>query len=71
MAVGVCERVSLFGFRKEESVEPWYYVGQDGEIYDYEGEYEFYKDLMEAPERIPVLSSALGKSEFPPVVIHP
>ncbi|KAL8136818.1 hypothetical protein V2J09_002819 [Rumex salicifolius] len=72
LAVGVCEKVNLFGFGKSSTSKHNYHTNQTAElkIHDYEAEYEFYRDLMESPEKIPFLSFAVGKFEFPSVTIH-
>ena len=71
MAVGVCERVSLFGFGKGETAKHHYHTNQKAELqlHDYEAEYEFYRDLMERPHMIPFLGATQG-IQFPPVQIY-
>ncbi|EPS71443.1 hypothetical protein M569_03312, partial [Genlisea aurea] len=70
LAVGMCERVSVFGFGKGElgsSSRHHYHTSQKAELslHDYEAEYEFYRDLIERPEMIPFISGGFK----PPVVV--
>ncbi|GMH11124.1 hypothetical protein Nepgr_012965 [Nepenthes gracilis] len=69
LAVGICDRVSLFGFGKSTSAKHHYHTNQKAELslHDYEAEHDFYRDLVERPELIPFIST---KFKFPPVVIH-
>lgn len=65
MAMGVCERVSVFGFGKMRGVKHHYHTNQEGELrlHDYEAEYEFYRDLEKengVRRKIPFLSEAIG-----------
>lgn len=69
MALGICDRVSLFGFGKSSSAKHHYHSNQKAELglHDYEAEYDFYRDLIERPRAIPYFSKEF---KFPPVVIH-
>ncbi|KAI3511898.1 hypothetical protein L1887_19058 [Cichorium endivia] len=69
LALGICEKVSIFGFGKSESAKHHYHTNQKGELHlhDYQAEYDLYQDLVERPEAIPFVSD---KFKFPPVVIH-
>ncbi|GMG98454.1 hypothetical protein Nepgr_000294 [Nepenthes gracilis] len=69
LALGICDRVSLFGFGKSMEAKHHYHTRQKAELslHDYEAEYDLYRDLVERPQVIPFISS---KFEFPPVEIH-
>ncbi|KAI3683604.1 hypothetical protein L1987_84112 [Smallanthus sonchifolius] len=69
LALGICEKVSIFGFGKLDSAKHHYHTNQKGELHlhDYEAEYDLYRDLEERPEAVPFISD---KFKFPPVVIH-
>ncbi|XP_051113234.1 beta-1,6-galactosyltransferase GALT29A [Andrographis paniculata] len=69
LAVGICQKVSIFGFGKAETAKHHYHTSQKAELplHDYEAEYELYKDLMERPHAIPFISD---KFKFPPVVMY-
>ncbi|KAK9058651.1 hypothetical protein SSX86_023493 [Deinandra increscens subsp. villosa] len=69
LALGVCEKVSIFGFGKSDSAKHHYHTNQKGELHlhDYEAEYDLYRDLVARPEAVPFVSD---KFKFPPVVIH-
>lgn len=69
LALGICDRVSVFGFGKSESAKHHYYTNQKGELtlHDYRAEYELYHDLVERPQAIPFISD---KFKFPPVTIY-
>ncbi|KAB1227210.1 hypothetical protein CJ030_MR1G022630 [Morella rubra] len=69
LALGVCDKVSIFGFGKSTSAKHHYHTNQKEElgIHDYEGEYAFYRDAMEKPWEIPFIS---GKFKFPPTVLY-
>lgn len=69
LALGTCNRVSLFGFGKAPSAKHHYHTSQRVELslHDYEAEFDFFRDLVERPEVIPFISS---KFKFPPVTIH-
>ncbi|KAK1311265.1 hypothetical protein QJS10_CPA08g01505 [Acorus calamus] len=70
LAIGVCEKVSLFGFGKLEGAKHHYHTNQKAELslHDYEAEYDLYGDLVERPETIPFLSES--GFAVPPVVIY-
>lgn len=69
LAIGICDKVSIFGFGKSELAKHHYHTNQKGELHlhDYQAEYDLYQDLVERPEAIPFISD---KFKFPPVVIH-
>ncbi|XP_042484384.1 beta-1,6-galactosyltransferase GALT29A-like [Macadamia integrifolia] len=69
LALGICDRVSVFGFGKSAQATHHYHTKQKAELHlhDYEAEYAFYHDLVESPEVIPFLSS---KFKVPPVIIY-
>ncbi|KAK3041507.1 hypothetical protein RJ639_000126 [Escallonia herrerae] len=69
LALGICDKLSVFGFGKFASAKHHYHTNQKAELrlHDYEAEYDFYHDLVARPEVIPFIS---GKFKFPPVVIH-
>ncbi|XP_047313402.1 beta-1,6-galactosyltransferase GALT29A-like [Impatiens glandulifera] len=70
LAVGICDKVSIFGFGKSELSKHHYHTNQKGELHlhDYEAEYSIYQDLVERPKVIPFISHK--KFKFPPVVIY-
>ncbi|XP_052184417.1 beta-1,6-galactosyltransferase GALT29A isoform X2 [Diospyros lotus] len=53
LAVGICDKVSIFGFGKSASAKHHYHTNQKAELHlhDYEAEYDFYHDLVERPQR--------------------
>lgn len=70
LALGVCDRVSLFGFGKSKTARHHYHTNQKAELslHDYEAEYQFYGDLMEGSEgMVPFVSD---KFKFPPFVMY-
>nr|AFK35664.1 unknown [Medicago truncatula] len=69
LALGVCEKVSLFGFGKSAAAKHHYHTNQKAELHlhDYEAEYAFYRDLMEGDKPIPFVSE---KFKIPPVVMY-
>ncbi|CAH2038588.1 unnamed protein product [Thlaspi arvense] len=60
LAVGVCEKVSIFGFGKSNSTKHHYHTNQKAELklHDYEAEYKLYRDLENNPRAIPFLPEA-------------
>ncbi|XP_021278207.1 beta-1,6-galactosyltransferase GALT29A isoform X2 [Herrania umbratica] len=66
LALGICDKVSIFGFGKSTSAKHHYHTNQKAELrlHDYEAEYAFYHDLMNNPQAIPFISD---KFRFPPV----
>ena len=44
VALGVCDRVSMFGFGKAAGVRHHYHTNRS-KVYDYEAKYQFYGDL--------------------------
>ncbi|KAI3461300.1 hypothetical protein Pfo_017963 [Paulownia fortunei] len=69
LALGVCEKVSVFGFGKSKLARHHYHTNQKAELslHDYEAEYDFYQDVMERPQMVPFISD---KSKFPPIVMY-
>ncbi|XVF05190.1 hypothetical protein REPUB_Repub05bG0150400 [Reevesia pubescens] len=69
LALGICDKVSIFGFGKSTSAKHHYHTNQKAELglHDYEAEYAFYHDLVKNPQAIPFISD---KFTFPPVVIY-
>lgn len=69
LAVGICDKVSIFGFGKSVSAKHHYHTNQKAELslHDYEAEYAFYYDLISRPQRIPFLSD---KFKVPPTVLY-
>lgn len=69
LALGICDKVSIFGFGKSASAKHHYHTTQKAELplHDYEAEYDFYRDLVERPQVIPFISS---KFNIPPVLIY-
>ncbi|KAH7838379.1 hypothetical protein Vadar_025649 [Vaccinium darrowii] len=69
LAVGICDKVSVFGFGKSESAKHHYDTNQKAELrcHDYEAEYDLYRDLADRPGVIPFISD---KFKFPPVVVY-
>ncbi|XP_074565642.1 sialyltransferase-like protein 1 [Curcuma longa] len=70
LAVGICDKVSIFGFGKSPQVSHHYHTNQTKELslHDYPAEYEFYRDLIERPQSIPFLKDAGVK--VPTVVLY-
>ncbi|KAG9458952.1 hypothetical protein H6P81_003460 [Aristolochia fimbriata] len=52
LALGICDRVSLFGFGKSALAKHHYHTNQKAELHlhDYEAEYMFYRDLADRPQ---------------------
>ncbi|XP_042476244.1 beta-1,6-galactosyltransferase GALT29A-like isoform X2 [Macadamia integrifolia] len=69
LALGICDRISIFGFGKSAQAKHHYHTNQKAELHlhDYEAEYAFYHDLIQRPEVIPFLSDKL---KVPSVVIY-
>lgn len=70
LAVGMCERVSLFGFGKKADAKHHYHTNQRAELdlHDYEAEYALYHDLATRPQDVPFLKDSHFKT--PPIVLH-
>ncbi|MCO5587959.1 hypothetical protein L7F22_041912 [Adiantum nelumboides] len=61
VAVGICEKVSIFGFGKSEKSKHHYHTSQKAElaVHDYAAEYDFYTDLViQNAQIIPFLNEA-------------
>ncbi|XP_021716390.1 beta-1,6-galactosyltransferase GALT29A-like [Chenopodium quinoa] len=69
LSLGVCDRVSLFGFGKSTAAKHHYHTNQKAELtlHDYLAEYDFYNDLVEKSHAVPFISN---KFKFPPVEIR-
>lgn len=69
LAVGACDKVSIFGFGKSTAAKHHYHTNQKAELalHDYEAEYDFYQDLVTRPQVIPFISD---KFKFPHVAIY-
>ncbi|XP_074555890.1 sialyltransferase-like protein 1 [Curcuma longa] len=70
LALGICDKVSIFGFGKSPEAKHHYHTNQKAELdlHDYPAEYEFYRDLVERPQAIPFLRDAGIK--VPPVSFY-
>ncbi|XP_020597374.1 sialyltransferase-like protein 1 [Phalaenopsis equestris] len=70
LALGICDRVSVFGFGKSAEAKHHYYTNQKAELdlHDYEAEYELYRDLVERPQVIPFLRDS--GFMVPPLVFY-
>nr|GEW36447.1 beta-1,6-galactosyltransferase GALT29A-like [Tanacetum cinerariifolium] len=68
-ALGVCDKVSIFGFGKSDLAKHHYHTNQKTELslHDYQAEYDLYEDLVKSPQNVPFISD---KFDFPTVVIH-
>jgi hypothetical protein len=69
LALGVCDKVSIFGFGKSPSAKHHYHTNQKAELHlhDYEAEYAFYSDLVDGRKPIPFISE---KFKIPHVVMY-
>ncbi|XP_028788289.1 beta-1,6-galactosyltransferase GALT29A-like, partial [Neltuma alba] len=69
MALGICARVSMFGFGKSASAKHHYHTSQRAELdlHDYEAEYAFYRDLVLGRRPIPFLPDTF---KIPPLTIY-
>ncbi|KAI4322408.1 hypothetical protein L6164_022106 [Bauhinia variegata] len=69
LALGICDKVSIFGFGKSASAKHHYHTNQKAELHlhDYEAEYQFYHDLVNGRRPMPFLSE---KFKLPPVVMY-
>ncbi|KAI3944847.1 hypothetical protein MKW92_002214 [Papaver armeniacum] len=69
LALGICNKVSIFGFGKSVAAKHHYHTNQTAELHlhDYEAEYAFYRDLIGNPEVIPFL---VDKFKVPPVTMY-
>ncbi|XP_064934736.1 sialyltransferase-like protein 1 [Musa acuminata AAA Group] len=70
LALGICDRVGVFGFGKLPEAKHHYHTNQKAELdlHDYEAEYDLYRDLAEQPQVIPFLQDSGIK--FPPIVFY-
>lgn len=69
LALGICDKVSMFGFGKLASAKHHYHTNQKAELtlHDYEAEYAFYWDLVSNRHAVPFISD---KFNIPPLVIY-
>jgi hypothetical protein len=69
LAVGICDKVSIFGFGKSASARHHYHTNQKAELklHDYEAEYDLYHDLVNNPQAVPFITD---KFKFPAAVIY-
>ena len=69
MALGICDKVSIFGFGKSESAKHHYHTNQKAELHlhDYAAEYAFYRDLVDSPQVIPFIPRTF---KIPPVIVY-
>ncbi|OIV99281.1 hypothetical protein TanjilG_17091 [Lupinus angustifolius] len=69
LGLGICDKVSIFGFGKSASAKHHYHTNQKAELHlhDYEAEYAFYRDLVDGRKPIPFLVDAF---KVPPVVMY-
>ncbi|XP_004506165.1 beta-1,6-galactosyltransferase GALT29A [Cicer arietinum] len=69
LALGICDKVSIFGFGKSPLAKHHYHTNQKSELHlhDYEAEYAFYRDLVDGHKAIPFVSD---KFKIPPVVMY-
>jgi beta-1,6-galactosyltransferase len=70
VALGICDRLSLFGFGKSDNAKHHYHTNQKKELdlHDYSAEYMIYRDLAQRPEVIPFLTDPGFK--VPSVMIY-
>jgi len=72
LALGVCDKVSMFGFGKAAGVKHHYHSNhqsKETEVHDLDAEYQFYGDLQARPEAVPFLGKAPG-FVLPPVKLY-
>ncbi|KAJ6985885.1 beta-1,6-galactosyltransferase GALT29A-like [Populus alba x Populus x berolinensis] len=69
LAVGICDKVGIFGFGKSASARHHYHTNQKAELklHDYEAEYEFYHDLVSNPQAIPFIMDTF---KFPTAIVY-
>ncbi|KAJ6410009.1 hypothetical protein OIU84_009494 [Salix udensis] len=69
LAVGICDKVSIFGFGKSASARHHYHTNQKAELklHDYEAEYDLYHDLVNNPQAIPFIT---GTFKFPTAMVY-
>ena len=60
LAVGICDRVSIFGFGKSTGARHHYHTNQTAELslHDFEAEYLLYRDLTQKPHAVPFLAES-------------
>lgn len=70
LALGICDRVGVFGFGKSADAKHHYHTNQKVELdlHDYAAEYDFYQDLIDRPEVIPFLKDSGVR--IPPLVFY-
>lgn len=69
LSLGICDKVSIFGFGKSAAAKHHYHTNQKAELHlhDYNAEYAFYHDLVKNQWAVPFISD---KFKIPPVVVH-
>jgi len=69
LAVGICDKVGIFGFGKSASARHHYHSNQKAELklHDYEAEYDFYHDLVNNPQAIPFITDTF---KFPTAIVY-
>ncbi|KAG6761750.1 hypothetical protein POTOM_034983 [Populus tomentosa] len=69
LAVGICDKVGIFGFGKSASARHHYHTNQKAELklHDYEAEYDFYHDLVSNPQAIPFIMDTF---KFPTAIVY-
>lgn len=70
LAIGMCKKVSVFGFGKSNEAKHHYHTNQKAELdlHDYGAEYALYSDLVEHPEVVPFINDSGFK--VPPIVFY-
>uniref|UniRef100_A0A1D1XN40 CMP-N-acetylneuraminate-beta-galactosamide-alpha-2,3-sialyltransferase 1 n=1 Tax=Anthurium amnicola TaxID=1678845 RepID=A0A1D1XN40_9ARAE len=70
LALGICERVGIFGFGKSAEAKHHYHTNQHAELslHDYDAEYALYRDLTLRPQVIPFLVESGFR--VPPVTVY-
>lgn len=68
-ALGVCDKVSIFGFGNSESAKHHFHNNEKDEssLHDYQAEYDLYEYIVNNPKAIPFVSD---KVKFPSVINH-
>ncbi|KAH8499577.1 hypothetical protein H0E87_031328 [Populus deltoides] len=69
LAVGICDKVGIFGFGKSASARHHDHSNQKAELklHDYEAEYDFYHDLVNNPQAIPFITDTF---KFPTAIVY-
>lgn len=69
LSLGICDKVSIFGFGKSAAAKHHYHTNQKAELrlHDYNAEYAFYHDLVKNQRAVPFISDEF---KIPPVVFY-